>query len=152
MVTSSRCSSSPTPQSVSMSRPRRSQGRSAGGSDTQTATASATPDKLKVTGSLTLTGSDNFIGNSDGTCSGSDAYSDISEGTQIFVYNGASEQIAFGPLAQSKSTGDSCVFRFVIGEIPPGENFYNFKIGTRSGASFHQDDLEAGDLQLTLGQ
>lgn len=119
--------------------------------DTVTSSASATPDEIMVTGSLTLKGSDNFTGASGGTCSGVGGFSDINDGVQIAVYDGSSEQIAFGPLIQSESTGSSCVFQFIITQIPPGETIYNFKIGNRGGPSFHQDDLESGDIQLTLG-
>lgn len=115
------------------------------------ATASPSPDELMVTGSLTLMGSDSYTTSSDGTCGGAGGYSDISTGAQIAVYTGSSEQIAFGPLLQSKVTSAGCVFRFVIDEIPTGESVYNFKIGSRGGPSFHQDDLEAGDIELTLG-
>jgi hypothetical protein len=120
-------------------------------SRTQTPSPTPSSDEIMVTGSLTLKGSDNFTVSSDGSCSGADWYSDIDTGAQVSVYDGSSKQIAFGPLIQSKVTGGACVFQFLISEIPRGESIYNFKIGDRGGPSFHEDDLDTGDIALTLG-
>ena len=85
------------------------------------------------------------------SCSGSDGYSDVSEGTQVVVKNGRGEILATTTLGQGTGSRYRCTFP-VSFDITEGEDHYLISTGRRGEISFTFTQLKVSGLALTLGQ
>jgi hypothetical protein len=105
-----------------------------------------------VHGQLQLT--DFNLGSSSGPCSGSGGYSDLTQGAQILVENGAGATIATGTLGAGNHPaadpqGIFCDFPFTV-SVPANATFYQFKIGTRGGPSYSLDQMKQMNWNVGL--
>lgn len=88
-------------------------------------------DDFDVSGTLTIR---------EDRC-GSDGFSDIHNGAQVQVTNGAGEILGVGRLRQ----GSSCEFAFTVPDVPPGENLYGVRVGNAFRGTVWGSEKQARD-------
>jgi len=107
--------------------------------------------KLFVTGTLDLMGSDSFTDLGDGTCAGSDGYSDIEIGGEVTIFDAASRVIAAGELDSSTSESGECDFTFSVANVPVGPAFYQVEVTHRGMVTEDAAAVTGNEVALTLG-
>lgn len=109
----------------------------------------ATPTALTVTGSLTLIVIEPFAQGHE--CAGTGGYSDIHAGTEVVVYGAGDDTLGLGRLGPGVvSYARSCVFLFVVPDLPAGKGFYAIEVSHRGRIHFTEAQIH-GPVELTLG-
>ena len=111
---------------------------------------SPTPTTLMVSGALTLHGSYNGGIEDDSKCSGSLGYDDIAAGAQVVIADSDGKTVALGQLNDGFVASDSCIFTFVVRDVPKGNRFYSVEVSHRGGVQFSEAQLRE-PLLMTLG-
>lgn len=121
-----------------------------GAAQHKAASASAT---FTVHGTLTLTDSNDQIGDQYGECqTGDTGYSDISAGTPVTVTGDSGQSLAVGALAgYNAPTANECVFTFTVTGVPTGQRLYGVEVGKRGAIEFSASQIRDG-ADLSLGQ
>ncbi|ATE58379.1 hypothetical protein CNX65_25245 [Actinosynnema pretiosum] len=87
-----------------------------------------------------------------GDCEGTRGYDDISEGTQVSVYDASGTIVAISELTNSNYLpGGLCRFTFAVPDVPDGERIYQVEVSHRGKISYTEADARAGEVNLTLG-
>ena len=88
----------------------------------------------------------------DGTgCEMPDTLTDIGEGTEITISEGASATVGAATLAYDAGDLSSCTFTFDFDEVPAGAAFYLIEIPGRGQLTYTEDELRTG-VDITLGR
>lgn len=103
---------------------------------------------ITVTGSLELTHRSGL----DGFCAASMVgFSDIQAGAQIVITDGAGKTLAIGHLSEGGRVAPTvCAYRFVIDDVPDGEDFYAIEVAHRGKVQYSRADLDK-PIRLTVG-
>jgi hypothetical protein len=112
-------------------------------------------EKATITGTFTLiANSPNpyspAITTNGSTCSGSDGYSDIQPGAQVFVKNGKGDMLTTTQLGQGSGNRFRCTLPFSF-DITEGEDHYIVSVGRRGEISYTFTQLKNDGATLTLG-
>jgi hypothetical protein len=116
----------------------------------QTHTLNGTVSLTDV-GDLTL-GTSPSIGGTDGNCYGTGGYSDMAEGADVTVKDGAGKILATGSLGGGTGSisnfASSCSFEFTV-QVPDAD-FYTVEVSHRGGVNFSHADLESKGWTVSL--
>lgn len=109
----------------------------------------------ELTGSLTLRdafGQGSDMGRGEYPCVGTNGYDDIAEGAPVTVYDAAGAIVATGRLGESEAldAAESCLFPFTVAEVPTSD-FYQVEVANRGMVTFTAEQVENGEVSLTLG-
>lgn len=112
-------------------------------------------EKVTVKGSFTLTvNSPNpyfpAITSNGTNCSGSDGYSDVQPGAQVFVKNSKGDVLTTTELQQGTGNRFRCTFPFSF-DITEGEDHYIVSVGRRGEISYTFTQLKNDGVSLNLG-
>lgn len=113
----------------------------------------ATASEFSLTGSLDLkTSSLTAVDllSDGGPCSGKGGYSDIADGTQVVVSDGAGATLALGQITNSVYSPADCHFDLAVDHIPAGRSFYKVEVSHRGGVQYTEQQMKQG-VSLTLG-
>lgn len=113
-------------------------------------------DSFTLRGSLILSDEDAF--EADGMCIASDGYGDISEGTEVTVYDAEGSIIATGSLsketfveAEDSLDTNACQYTVRVPDVPGGHDFYQVEIGHRGKVRVTEPEARAGQFAASLG-
>lgn len=84
------------------------------------------------------------------SCEGSDGYSDISDGTEVIVKNGAGATLAHASLGNGTGDATSCEFTFKV-KLTEGEDDYVVTVGHRGELHLTFEQLQTSGIGATLG-
>jgi len=94
---------------------------------------------------------DDDIRVSNGSCSGTGGYSDISNGAQVIVTDAEGKTVALGKIADGfNGYPGRCRFKVVVKGVPKGSNFYGIEVTHRGRVQFTAVDI-AKQVELSLG-
>jgi len=119
-------------------------------------TSSPTPTTFQLTGTITVEASTRSEGTDGGDCYASDGYSDIKDGAQVTVKDGAGAVISLGNLDPGHTVEGNgtfafkCIFGFTVASVPEGKDFYVVEVSHRGELRYTRADLSAA-LALSLG-
>ncbi|WP_222840696.1 hypothetical protein [Actinosynnema mirum] len=131
--------------------------RSGAGTGSDDATAGGAGPAEPKSGPFTLRGTMTLMGGGSsyaavGDCEGTRGYDDISEGTQVSVYDASGTIVAISELTNSNYlSGGMCRFNFAVPDVPDGERIYQVEVSHRGKISYTEKDARAGAINLTLG-
>ncbi|OLL76879.1 hypothetical protein Ae168Ps1_5299c [Pseudonocardia sp. Ae168_Ps1] len=100
-----------------------------------------------VTGTSALSASSYGSG---GSCVTYGGYDDITEGTAVTVRDSSGAIVGVGNLEAGQSDSYGCTFPFTVTDVP-NSAFYTVEISHRGEVTFTADDVETGEVQLSLG-
>lgn len=109
------------------------------------------PDTFTMDGAMLLNSYDDVSSTTDGGCTGTGGYSDISEGTTLTVYDAEENVLAVGRLGQSTSSGSGCLFYFTVDDVPKEQKFYRVEVAHRGKVTFSAEQATSGDIEMSLG-
>jgi hypothetical protein len=107
------------------------------------------PSTFALNGVLQLT--DSRVVVSNGTCSGTGGYADITTGASITVSDASHTTVATGELGVGQGGAGSCTFTFTISDVPDSSAFYSVEVTHRGQVTFSRDVLRTQGAQLSLG-
>jgi hypothetical protein len=107
----------------------------------------------KIAGSVSILTLDGVGVSSNGpTCTGVDAFADLTPGTQVLVMNDAGKVIASASLGTGKPSvnKDSCTFPFSLSL--PRSSFYRFQVGdgSRGVVTYSLADVEKAHYRVDI--
>jgi hypothetical protein len=113
--------------------------------------------EISSVGSLRLNGIGSFElkADNDAACVGTSGFEDITQGTQVTVYDAAGKVIATGSLGQgavNETEGPlptGCAFVFSV--RVPASDYYGFEVSHRGKVTFTRSQVEADEVKLILG-
>ncbi|MDV8001696.1 hypothetical protein [Rhodococcus sp. IEGM 1408] len=119
--------------------------------------AGSAPDRspgasFSVEGRFTVVASPGEPVSGDGAgCALPVSLSDLGEGTEITISEGAFATIGSATLAYDGGDLSSCTFTFDFADVPAGSSFYLIEIPGRGQLTYTEDELRAG-VDITLGR
>lgn len=114
-----------------------------------TASASA-PTTFTLSGTMKLIGSGNIRTAGGRGCAGSGGFDDIAAGAGVTVYDGGSQIVAKGQLANGALVDGVCRFMVIIEQVPAGPAFYQVEVSHRGKLTLTAADAKAGKFAGVL--
>lgn len=122
------------------------------------ATTPAAPATVTMSGHIALRRYDkdmdpsfrvpNWSVTSSGGCEGRHGFDDMTEGTDVTVYDAAGKVIGSSSLEAGLRSGSSCRWAFSVSDLPPNP-FYQVEVSHRGKVTIQRSDV--GEADLTLG-
>lgn len=91
----------------------------------------------------------NFSAGADG-CSGTDGYSDLTDGASVTVYDSAGTVIAVGSLDAGRQVGEACLFPWSVSHVKKS-SFYKVEVSHRGQLTYSYAQAKAGGLDSSIG-
>lgn len=84
-------------------------------------------------------------------CSGAKEFQDVGPNTPILIEDEEGRLLAKGSIQSSSApTGDECLLRFRVSDVPGGARFYRVQVGQHPQMSYTEDEIKAG-VELLMG-
>jgi hypothetical protein len=116
------------------------------------AATTTTVERHNISGSMELTDKDGIMEAPDGGCQGTGGYDDIRLGTDVVVSDPSNRVIGTSRLGEGNWTGDHCIFRFVVSNLPRFD-FYKVEVSHRGQLTYSYQDLVSNNwaVEAELG-
>jgi hypothetical protein len=111
-----------------------------GGEKETPAATTTTVERHNLSGSLELTDKDGTTEAPDDGCQGTSGYDDIRLGTDVVVSDPSNRVIGTSRLGDGHWTGDNCIFRFVVSDLPRVD-FYKVEVSHRGQLTYSYQEL-----------
>jgi hypothetical protein len=105
-----------------------------------------TAEQFTMTGKVQLAGDMVKTGDLPAgyNCAGAKDFGDIGPNAPIVVEDESGTLLAKGTIGGSSTSGDGCLLKFVVSDVPAGSRFYRVRVGQHEEMSYTEEEARAG--------